>query len=729
AQIRVVETTAMTVPATFVSTISSQTGVSVVRSEPIDEYAFNYWKGKAGAPRYVIVADQESFMPYAAVYAHRQSSAFVNTYAEAERLVTNDGDIASIVYLGTSATTQASLASLASTKGKTMQQATSLDAAMTMLTPARLASTQSIVTFIHSADTSALTSSQQYWKIAPIYAAFRSTMLVTVTGSTAADVDASINAKLNSIVVPNNGGADPGYLVMAGHWAVFPYRFSDPRFSYMLSADARYADRNNDGDYVPEIPFGRITAYDIGNAVLLMNKGLFFDSGAMKRGSKGVLASDWLVERETDTIAALQTMYGAANVYARGDIEFSNSLTNNPPLSEVLTQAKAAEVVILTGHGNPNYLAATNPATTGQSIKNYKFYPPSFWWFNGCDTGSYYAYSTSLVSGALASGAVNIMATVDTTATHSSALRWYPGFLAQGRDIGSMIQLGLKNCESYYGSALNVNKLPQVYLIGDPLVNYPPAGAPPANEPPATPAIPAGPTEGQIGIEYVYSTSATDTDSAQLMVTFDWGDGNTSAAGPVGPGQAASAGHAWATPGTYAVKAKATDDEGDSSGWSAALSVTIAPPPPETPWQDNDSGTLYTGRDWDYTLGYEFRPTANGTVTELGGRFNGTKAVKLWDANGNLLASASVTSSDDWSYVPLATPVKVTAGRSYKVTVYTQGTGATYARYIEALPQTYGEITIESSCFKSGNAFPTLETTQFMFGQVDIVFVPDGTGA
>lgn len=727
AEVRVVETVAGNVPAAFLGSIAYQTGVNAVRAEPIDDYVFHYWQGKAGAPSSLVVADQTSFMPYAAVWAHRQSGAFVDTYAKAERLVLGDGDIASISYFGTNAATAASLEALASASGKSMQRVASLDEAVEMLTPARSASTQNVVALIHSNDTGALTASQQYWKIAPIYAALRHTMLLTVSGGSVADIDADLDQKLDRLIIPNSGGQEPGHLVIIGHWAVFPYRFADARFPYMLSADARYADRNNDGDYVPEIPFGRITAYDIGNAVLLMNKGFFFDSGAMGRAERGVLASDWLVERETETISALQTMYGPDNVYARGDIEFSNSLTNNPPLAEVLAEAKTAEVVILTGHGSPNYLAATNPATRGQDIKNRRFYPPSFWWFNGCDTGSYYPYGTSLVSGALASGAVNILAAVDTVATHSSALSWYPGYLAQGNDIGTMLQRGYKACEAYYGSKLNVNKLPQIYLIGDPLVNYPPESATlPPNEPPGTPIAPTGAGEGIVGVEYTFVTQATDAEGSALTYTFDWGDGETVTVGPAPSGTVVRATHAWKAAGVYAVKAFATDSQGASSDWSEVLLVNIVPPPPQMPWKENESGAVFTDRAWDYTLGYEFTPEADGAITGLGGNFNGSKTVSLWNAQGNLLASIVISSANEWNYEDLPVPVAVKAGQSYRVTVYTAGSGAAYVKSIEPLPRTYGEITIRASCYRAGEGFPTLKSTDYMFGQVDIVFVPGG---
>jgi len=100
--------------------------------------------------------------------------------------------------------------------------------------------------------------------------------------------------------------------------------------------------------------------------------------------------------------------------------------------------------------------------------------------------------------------------------------------------------------------------------------------------------------------------------------------------------------------------------------------------------------------------------------------------MKLWDPAGNLLASVSVTSSNNWAYTSLTTPIHVSAGQSYKVTVYIDSSGGSFRRYIDKLPRTYGNISIEGSCYTRGDAYPAAESTIHMYGQVDIEFVPDG---
>ena len=95
------------------------------------------------------------------------------------------------------------------------------------------------------------------------------------------------------------------------------------------------------------------------------------------------------------------------------------------------------------------------------------------------------------------------------------------------------------------------------------------------NNPPSTPSTPSGLDGGTIGTLLCYYTSATDPDGDQVKYTFDWDDGYTSETVFVDSGTTASKCHSWSTPGTYYVKAKATDIKGASSGWSSSKTVTI----------------------------------------------------------------------------------------------------------------------------------------------------------
>ncbi len=98
------------------------------------------------------------------------------------------------------------------------------------------------------------------------------------------------------------------------------------------------------------------------------------------------------------------------------------------------------------------------------------------------------------------------------------------------------------------------------------------------NAAPGTPSAPSGSGGVAVGAAAPFSAVATDANGDALRYDFDWGDGTTSSAGPAASGTPVSASHAWASPGTYAVRVRATDALGAASGWSPALSVTVSAP-------------------------------------------------------------------------------------------------------------------------------------------------------
>lgn len=95
------------------------------------------------------------------------------------------------------------------------------------------------------------------------------------------------------------------------------------------------------------------------------------------------------------------------------------------------------------------------------------------------------------------------------------------------------------------------------------------------NNPPIKPSKPSGPSLGHTGVTYRYKTYATDPNGDLLSYTIDWGDGSLSDVGPARPGRSIEGIHFWTASGTYAIRAEAQDDQGDSSGWSTSTTITI----------------------------------------------------------------------------------------------------------------------------------------------------------
>lgn len=144
------------------------------------------------------------------------------------------------------------------------------------------------------------------------------------------------------------------------------------------------------------------------------------------------------------------------------------------------------------------------------------------------------------------------------------------------------------------------------------------------------------------------------------------------------------------------------------------------------PWRDNATGTAVTGINWHYAMGYHFQPQVDGQVVKLGGFFNGTKQVKLFNrTTGVLLAEATVTANNDWQYVSI-TPVDVQQGENYTVAVYLAGSGASYRWGVDPFPAIYGDIKIQGttyiSTYSDPNARPVNTVGANMYGQADFIF-------
>ncbi len=97
-----------------------------------------------------------------------------------------------------------------------------------------------------------------------------------------------------------------------------------------------------------------------------------------------------------------------------------------------------------------------------------------------------------------------------------------------------------------------------------------------SNNPPETPQTPTGPTQGDIDVEYTFTTQTVDNDSQQIYYLWYWGNEIGDWMGPYLSGETIQVTHAWTTSGTYEVKVMAKDTEDATSDWSEPLTITIA---------------------------------------------------------------------------------------------------------------------------------------------------------
>ena len=116
----------------------------------------------------------------------------------------------------------------------------------------------------------------------------------------------------------------------------------------------------------------------------------------------------------------------------------------------------------------------------------------------------------------------------------------------------------------------------------------------------------------------------------------------------------------------------------------------------------NTSYTV-TGQAGD-TYGYSFTSKTNMTVTAFR-HFSGSK-ISLWTETGDLLASTNFASAEGtWSETPLAVPVQLFAGHTYRLGFYAAGNQA-YGSY--DLDSDYSDATIQQAYYAGGDTFPNL---------------------
>ncbi|MBI4833350.1 MAG: DUF4082 domain-containing protein [Planctomycetes bacterium] len=128
-----------------------------------------------------------------------------------------------------------------------------------------------------------------------------------------------------------------------------------------------------------------------------------------------------------------------------------------------------------------------------------------------------------------------------------------------------------------------------------------------------------------------------------------------------------------------------------------------------------------------YEIGWRFIPQVNGQITALGryddASHNNT-IITLWNDSGGQLAQVTVVNSAGWSWAALGTPVNVTAGTAYRVSLWCS-TGYKYGAW--AQPQIRGNIQITSYCYLvNTHAYPNLTGTGYMYGVPDIEFTVGG---
>ena len=151
----------------------------------------------------------------------------------------------------------------------------------------------------------------------------------------------------------------------------------------------------------------------------------------------------------------------------------------------------------------------------------------------------------------------------------------------------------------------------------------------------------------------------------------------------------------------------------------------------QTPLITTSSNSLNSATA-DYNMGYQFVANKSGQVTKLWARVHDTQVhyVRLFDVNGNVLASTTLTGIVDTWVGATITPVSLTASNTYTVMVRSGPSSGTYDYESYSFPRTTGDITINYTEYvSSSDAMASNNATGIMYGQTDITFLPDSGAA
>ena len=120
---------------------------------------------------------------------------------------------------------------------------------------------------------------------------------------------------------------------------------------------------------------------------------------------------------------------------------------------------------------------------------------------------------------------------------------------------------------------------------------------------PKQPSKPSGPKNGEIDIEYDFSTNTTDPEEDQLYYWFDWGDGtNSDWVGPFNSGETCTESHAWSERGGFYIKVKAKDIKDKEGNWSEEARIWISDEPSSVPIIKGPRLFVKSGVPQEYTF-------------------------------------------------------------------------------------------------------------------------------
>lgn len=172
--------------------------------------------------------------------------------------------------------------------------------------------------------------------------------------------------------------------------------------------------------------------------------------------------------------------------------------------------------------------------------------------------------------------------------------------------------------------------------------------------------------------------------------------------------------YTWTAPaaGAYTIRSRAADDSLNLEAPATGTTVSVTLPATNSFWTYAADPVV----EWEMEInpievGVRFQATTNGTIDAIrfykGAANISAHSVRLWTADGTLLASAASTGEtlSGWQTVTLASPIAITAGTTYVASYHTRSYYAVDASYFTT-PRTSGFLTapVNAGVYAYGDA-------------------------
>lgn len=388
------------------------------------------------------------------------------------------------------------------------------------------------------------------------------------------------NIKNYFIEAYNTWPIPPAYILLVGDVAQIPtWTGSDTG----TCTDLYYVTIDS-GNYFADIVISRFPAATADQVTTMVDKTLYYEAGVFPDEAwvkkAAFLASTDNHQVSEGTHNYVIDTYLLPNNYTCDKIYSYYSGNNTQKVTNALNDGRS--LCIYSGHGSTDSWADGPPFSQGNvnALTNDGMYP--FVCSHACLTNQFTVgecFGETWLRAPHKGGIAFWGATTYSYWDEDDILErrmfkaWWEDNLAT---IGLMTNKGLLYLYEYYsGGGMSQYYFEEYNVLGDSSIEIWRGQSSPVNTPPNTPAKPVGPSTGEVGIEYTFTTSTTDPQHDDVYYMVFWGDFVSDWIGPFNSGETASLTHTWNAIGNYSIMVKAKDPEGLESDWSEGSLISI----------------------------------------------------------------------------------------------------------------------------------------------------------